>query len=468
MTVKGVSILKRAQKIHFIGIGGVGMSGLAAVLHDLGRETTGSDASHSLYTERLESMGITVYLGHKAGQGEGADAFVVSTAIRKDNPELVWAKENDVPILHRSDVMAYICNSRRGIAIAGAHGKTTTTGMISKIFMENQMEPTILVGAAIPELGGNAFFGRGVHAITEADESDGSFLKLHPALAMITNIEDDHLDHYGSFGKLHDSFGTFLEGIQPGGWAILCSDCESTMALIPRVSGKRVVRYGFLPDDEAKAENVTFHANGSQFTLVWQGKVLGEIILPLPGRHNILNALGAAAVSLLEGIPYSGIAKALATFHGAHRRFQRHGEVAGIQVIDDYAHHPTELKATLAAARQIHPAGRIVAIFQPHRYSRTKQLIEEFSSAFDDADVLLLTDIYSAGEEPIDGIDGEYLQRKVNDCTGIQPIYIPKWQEIAEKSEPLLREGDLVLTLGAGSINQVAPQILEKLQSRNK
>lgn len=468
MAIKGSSVMKRAQKIHFIGIGGVGMSGLAAVLHSLGRQITGSDSNQSLYTDRLETMGIQVYYGHKSGQGEGADAFVVSTAIHADNPELVWAKANKVPVLHRSDVMAYICNSRRGIAIAGAHGKTTTTGMISKIFVENQMEPTILVGAAVPELGGNAFFGRGVHGITEADESDGSFLKLHPAIALVTNIEDDHLDHYGSLEKLIDSFGIFLEGIQPGGWAVLCSDCSETLKLVERVPSGRVIRYGVLPEDHARAENIILHSTGSQFTLVWQGKVLGEILLPVPGRHNVLNALGAAAVALLEGIPYPGIAKALATFHGAHRRFQRHGEVAGIQVIDDYAHHPTELKATLSAARQIHPDGRIVAVFQPHRYSRTKQLVKEFGSAFEDADVLILTDIYSAGEDPISGIDGEYLVKEVEKQSGKKAVYVPLWQDLPDKVEPLLQEGDLVLTLGAGSINQVAPRILEKLQKRNK
>ena len=465
---KEASVMKKAQKIHFIGIGGVGMSGLAAVLHALGRKVTGSDASQSSYAERLETMGIHIYYGHKAEQGEGADAFVVSTAIRQDNPELVWAKEKGIPILHRSDVMAYICNSRRGVAIAGAHGKTTTTGMVSKIFMENQMEPTILIGASVPALGGNAFFGRGVHAITEADESDGSFLKLHPAIALITNVEDDHLDHYGSMDNLMKSFGDFLEGIQPGGWGILCSDCKETLTLADRIPAGRVVRYGFLPEDDARAENVTFQSTGSQFTLVWQGKVLGEIILPLPGRHNVLNALGAATIALLEGISYPGIAKSLASFHGAHRRFQRHGEVAGIQVIDDYAHHPTELKATLSAAKQVHPEGRIVAVFQPHRYSRTKQLVEEFSRSFDKADVLVLTDVYSAGEDPIDGVDGLFLKDKIKENTGIEAVYVPRWQDLADKIEPLLKEGDLVLTLGAGSINQAAPKILEKLQKRNK
>jgi len=237
---------------------------------------------------------------------------------------------------------------------------------------------------------------------------------------------------------------------------------------VDRVPGGRVIRYGVLPEDHARAENIILHSTGSQFTLVWQGKVLGEILLPVPGRHNVLNALGAAAVALLEGIPYPGIAKALATFHGAHRRFQRHGEVAGIQVIDDYAHHPTELKATLAAARQIHPDGRIVAVFQPHRYSRTKQLVAEFGNAFENADVLVLTDIYSAGEEPLSGIDGEYLVNAVKEQSGKEAIYVPLWQELPEKVEPILQEGDLVLTLGAGSINQVAPRILEKLQKRNK
>ena len=461
------SIMKRAQKVHFIGIGGVGMSALAIVLHALGRQVSGSDSAKSLYTEQLETMNVPIYYGHQAGQGEGADAFVVSTAIRSDNPELVWAKENNIPILHRSDVMAYICNSRRGIAIAGAHGKTTTTGMIGKIFQENQMEPTILIGAAVPALGGNAFFGRGVHAITEADESDGSFLKLHPAIALITNIEDDHLDHYGSLEKLVESFVEFVQGVQPGGWAVLCSDCEETLKLAGAVPANRAIRYGFLPTDQARAENVTFNSTGSQFTLVWQEKVLGEIALPIPGRHNVLNALAAATVALIEGIPYPGIAKALVTFHGAHRRFQRHGEVAGVQVIDDYAHHPTELRATLSAARQIHPTGRIIGVFQPHRYSRTKQLGEEFGQAFADLDVLVLTDIYGAGEEPIEGIDGSYLEKKVA-RTGKEVIYIPQWQDVPEKIEPFLQEGDLVLTLGAGSINQVAPKILEELQKRNK
>ena len=466
MSSDQVALLETAKRIHFIGIGGVGMSGLAAVMHALGRKVSGSDSSSSSYTERLVQMGIEVYQDHKSGQGSDADVFVVSTAIRKDNPELLYAQENGIPILHRSDVMAYICNSRRGIAIAGAHGKTTTTGMVGKIFFENKLEPTLLIGALIPEIGSNAIYGRGPHGIAEADESDGSFLKLRPMIGLVTNIEDDHLDHYGSLEKLLESFVEFLEHILPEGYAVLCSDCVETLNLTKAKIPASIVRYGFLPEDDAQAVELEFDAKGSRFALIWRGEKLGIIQIPLPGRHNVLNALGAATVALLEGISFDGIARALATFHGAHRRFQWHGEVKGIQVIDDYAHHPTELRATLSAARQTHPEGRIVAIFQPHRYSRTRQLGQEFGQAFSDADVVVLTDIYSAGEEPLPGIDGAYLIQKIEEESKHRPHYIPQWQEIAVQIISVVQPGDLVLTLGAGSINQVAPRILEALRAQ--
>lgn len=457
--------LDTVKNIHFIGIGGAGMSALAYVLIKRGYCVSGSDVKPGFMATKLAREGALVFIGHAACQIERAEVVVVSTAIHPDNPELVEAKRRQVPVIHRSDVLAYLMNKHSGIAVAGAHGKTTTSSMLSCITVDAGLDPTIVVGGVVNNLGSNARSGQSGYVVAEADESDGSFLKFHPYIAVVTNIEDDHLDHYGSQENITKAFTQFVSQIKPGGTAVLCYD-NARVHEIGTHTDKQVISYGLTaPDAEYTAQNIHYGAGGNTFDVVRRGTVLGQCHLIVPGRHNVQNALGAIATAELLGIPLPTILSSLEKFSGAKRRFETKGKVDGIWVVDDYAHHPTEVEATLAAARQTQPK-RLLVVFQPHRYTRTQLLHEEFAVAFKAADELIITDIYAASEDPIPGVTGEKLAEEIHHTTGQHVLYLPDQASILEKLEAIVEPGDLVMTVGAGDIFKLGEALVKTLERR--
>ena len=391
------------------------------------------------------------------------EVVVVSTAIHPDNPELVEAKKRQVPVIHRSDVLAYLMNKHKGVAVAGAHGKTTTSSMLSCITCEGGLDPTIVVGGIVNNLGSNAVNGKSDYVVAEADESDGSFLKFHPYLAVITNIENDHLDHYGSEENIQAAFAKFVEQIKEDGKAILCYDNAKVRALGEK-TGKTVISYGIdSKDADYRAENIEYGKNGTTYDILYKNEVIGKGQLIVPGRHNVLNSLGAIAAARELGIPLESILASLAHFSGAKRRFETKGKVGGVWVVDDYAHHPTEIAVTLKAARQTQPE-RLVCVFQPHRYTRTQLLLDQFAVAFKDCDELIITDIYAASEDPIPGVSGEMLAHKIAETTGQKVRYISGQDKIEETLEREVRPGDLVITMGAGDIYRLGEQLVQALE----
>ena len=451
------------DKIHFIGMGGAGMSGLATVLLSMGHQVSGSDLNSSANTRRLAKMGAVCYTGHSADHVGDADLVVVSTAIPPTNPELTVAREREIPVMHRGQLLAALMHGRRGIAVAGAHGKTTTTSMVALVLEKNNLEPTILIGGELTDIGGNAKLGQGEYLVAEADESDGSFLKLDPVVAVVTNIEDDHLDHYGTVENIVAAFREFLGKVPPGGLAVLCGDDPVVQSVKQECSGE-VITYGLsTPDADYTAQNLSFNGFGSAADVYYRGEILGRLELSVPGRHNILNAMAAVAVGRWLGLSYVDIAGALACFRGAGRRFQLLGEECGVRVVDDYAHHPSEIMATLQAAQQAAP-GRVIAVFQPHRYTRTALLKDRFGRAFSQADVIIINDIYSAGEKPIDGITAQVLVKAVEDYEGRPVLYLATRQEIVDYLASNTRPGDLVLVMGAGDIRQAGVELVKKLK----
>jgi UDP-N-acetylmuramate--alanine ligase len=376
---------------------------------------------------------------------------------------VVRAKELGIPIVHRAEMLRRLMERQKGIAIAGAHGKTTTSSMISLMFERNNLDPTIVVGGELTGIGGNAKLGAGEYIVAEADESDGSFLKLLPFITVVTNVEDDHLDHYGTREKIKEAFVEFISKTPADGFAVLCGDDPGVAQIMPQLEGKvRVITYGLSDSNNYVAKNIKLEGLHITLTLEKDGKHIGDLCLNVPGKHNVKNALAAMTVGIECGLPFEGIAKSLSEFPGVHRRFQKTGEYNGINVFDDYAHHPSELKATLAAARTLNP-GRVVAIFQPHRYSRTQLLKEEFGTAFENADVLVLTEIYPAGEKPIPGVSAQLILEEIQKQTGKDVKYIPDRNEIAKEMVEILKPGDLVLTLGAGNIWASGVKLIEML-----
>ena len=455
--------LDKIKNIHFIGIGGAGMSALSYVMIKRGYQVSGSDAKPGYMATNLAKEGALVFIGHSACQIERAEVVVVSTAIHPDNPELVEAKKRQVPVIHRSDVLAYLMNKHKGVAVAGAHGKTTTSSMLSCITCEGGLDPTIVVGGIVNNLGSNAVNGKSDYVVAEADESDGSFLKFHPYLAVITNIENDHLDHYGSEENIQAAFAKFVEQIKEDGKAILCYDNAKVRALGEK-TGKTVISYGIdSKDADYRAENIEYGKNGTTYDILYKNEVIGKGQLIVPGRHNVLNSLGAIAAARELGIPLESILASLAHFSGAKRRFETKGKVGGVWVVDDYAHHPTEIAVTLKAARQTQPE-RLVCVFQPHRYTRTQLLLDQFAVAFKDCDELIITDIYAASEDPIPGVSGEMLAHKIAETTGQKVRYISGQDKIEETLEREVRPGDLVITMGAGDVTAVGPQVVAALQ----
>ena len=460
-------MLNKLRNFHFIGIGGAGMSAIAHVLIKRGYNVSGSDLNAGRVSARLASEGAMVFMGHDACQVSDADAeaVVVSTAIKADNPEVVAAKEQNIPVYHRSDVLAAIFNQGDGVAVAGAHGKTTTSAMIACIAVEGNTDPTVIIGGEVSALNGNACNGAGRFIVAEADESDGSFLKLNPCLALITNIEDDHLDYSGTEENIYKAFKQFLGNLVEGGKAILCVDNAKVKALAQETD-KEVITYG-LEDADYVAKDIHYGVDGTTYKLYYKDKFVTDVRLIVPGRHNVLNSVGAFAAAREMGIAEESILVSLAKFGGAKRRFETKGKVNGVWVVDDYAHHPTEIEVTLKAARQTQPK-RLLCLFQPHRYTRTKLLFNEFCNCFADCDELILTDIYAASEAPIPGITSEALAEGVRKALGKEVTYIPRLAKAEEYLEAKAEAGDLIMTVGAGDVFKVGEELVRELERKNK
>lgn len=452
------------QRLHFVGIGGVGMSGIAKICIEMGQQVSGSDLAESILTRQLTEKGAAIHIGHDAALvGDDVSAVVISTAIRQTNPEVQEAIRRDIPIIHRGRYLAKIMDQKEGIAVSGAHGKTTTTAMIALILEKGGLDPAFLVGAYVKSLGTNAKWGQGQYMVAEADESDGSFLHLNPRITLVTNIEDDHLDYYGSQEKINDAFVRFINHTPDHGAAVLCMDDPNLVKLLPRLTNQRLLTYGtgagvWLRGDQLRCEN------GQMMAEVYcAGQLLGTLRLKVPGYHNILNALGAIAVGLECGLSFAVMAEILQDFTGAHRRFEWVGKAKDIRIFDDYAHHPTEIKATLKAA-QLLKANRVIVIFQPHRFTRTQLLADEFGDSFDLADELYLLPIYSAGEKPIEGVSSDLIAEAVIHHNQLAPRQCADFTEAIALLNQQLQPGDIVLTLGAGDVGKIGPMLLETLQ----
>jgi UDP-N-acetylmuramate--alanine ligase len=460
--------MKHAVKwIHFVGIGGVGMSGIAEVLHNLGYTISGSDLAANATTQRLAGLGIPIHLGHDATHVAGADAVVVSSAVADDNPEVVAARAQNIPVVPRALMLAELMRMRHGIAVAGTHGKTTTTSLIASILGEAGFDPTFVIGGKLMAAGANARLGQGDFLVAEADESDASFLYLNPVLAVVTNIDADHMDTYGhDFERLKQAFVDFCQRLPFYGRAFLCVDDAAVRDIAPRIS-KPVTRYGLDADAQVRAQDVRFEAGRMHFTVIREALPDLDVVLNLPGLHNVRNALAAIAVASEVGAGDAAIVKALAEFHGVGRRFQRWGEVpakngGSFTLIDDYGHHPVEMAATLAAARGAFPDRRLVLVFQPHRYTRTRDCFEDFVRVASSADVLVLTEVYAAGEAPIVAADGRALARAVRVAGRVEPVFVEDVAALPATVLDIARAGDVVLVMGAGSIGQVPARIVEE------
>lgn len=455
-------MLDGIHKIHLIGIAGSGMRAIANILISQGFDVSGSDIQESAVTERFRKMGATIHIGHKAAYVKGVDAVVRSTAIHADNPELMAAKAQHIPILHRSDIVKAVLDITKGIAVAGAHGKTTTTSMLGQIFVEAGLDPTVIIGGEVDYLGGSSQWGRGDYSIAEADESDGSFLKLNPHEIVITNIENDHMDHYGTMENLLTAFAEFVGKLPAQGTAVVCGDNENIQHIMKQVD-RQFITYGLTEHNEYTAQHIHYEKGILVYDAFHKENRIATVRLKVPGTHNALNSLGALVMATRCGIPVGVVVEGLAKFTGAKRRFETKGHSHDVWVVDDYAHHPTEIAATLGAAKALE-SHRVVCIFQPHRFTRTNLLLKEFGQAFKKADVLFITDIYSAGEDPIAGIDGHSIPNMVEATTGQTVHYIPQVEDVPKVVKAVLQPNDLVITMGAGSISQYGPKLLAALE----
>ena len=455
-------MFKHYRVIHFIGIGGIGMSGIAEVLHNLGYEITGSDIKDSETTKRLKSCGIKVFIGHKRENISKAHLVVVSSAVSPDNPEIIEAKRNSIPIIPRAEMLAELARLKYGILVAGAHGKTTTTSLIATLLGEGGLDPTVVIGGKLKALGSNAKLGQGDFLVAEADESDGSFLKLNPTIAVITNIDKEHLDYFKDMEKLKSAFLAFANKIPFYGTAVVCAENEHTRDIIPAIE-RKMITYGFSPDSAVYASNVKSLGTKMSFEAVAEGKSLGNFTIPIPGEHNVLNSLAAIGTAIELQIPVPTIRRALTNFSGIQRRFEYKGEGSGIKVFDDYGHHPTEIRAVLKAARQSFDRRRVFVIFQPHRYTRTRDLMDEFAQSFTSVDRLFIMDIYPAGEATIEGVNSENLLKRVERNEGAKATYIPERNELVKRIISELRTDDVLITLGAGDVYKVGNEILRQL-----
>ncbi|WP_153129741.1 UDP-N-acetylmuramate--L-alanine ligase [Dechloromonas hortensis] len=458
----------KVKHIHFVGVGGSGMSGIAEVLAHLGYTVSGSDIAASATTRRLEAEGVKVMIGHAAEHAAGAEAVVVSTAVKEDNPEVVAARERKIPVVPRAQMLAELMRLKRGIAIAGTHGKTTTTSLVASILAEGGIDPTFVIGGRLNAAGANARLGSGDFLVAEADESDASFLFLSPVISVVTNIDADHMETYGhDFERLKGAFVEFLNRLPFYGVAVLCGDDPNVRAIMPRVA-KQIVTYGLSPDCNFHAENVVAVDGQMRFDCVRVNGSVSRLPITLntPGMHNVLNALAAIAVATEVQVPDAAIIKALAEFKGVGRRFQRYGEVAlptggSFTLVDDYGHHPVEMAATLAAARGAFPGRRLVLAFQPHRYTRTRDCFEDFVKVLSTVDALLLAEIYAAGEAPIVAADGRSLARALRVSGKVEPVFVEDIAAMPQTIMDVARDGDVVLTMGAGSIGAVPGKVVD-------
>ncbi len=451
----------KIKRIHFVGIGGIGMSGIAEVLLNMGYEITGSDIGQSSTVKRLKDLGAKIAIDHSARNVEGAGVVVVSSAIRDDNPEVMRAQELTIPVIPRAEMLAELMRLRYGIAVAGSHGKTTTTSMIAAVLSYGKLDPTIVVGGKVKSMGTNARLGSGDFMVVEADESDGSFLRLSPVISVLTNIDEEHMDYYKDMAELEGAFMSFLNKIPFYGLSVLCVDCPRVEAL-SKDFNKRTITYGFDKGAELRADNVTISGFQTVFDVILLDSPLGTVTLNVPGRHNAQNALAAIAVGMELGMSFNDVRDGLAEFRGIERRLQVKGEGRGVVVIDDYAHHPREIEVTLSAVKESHD-GRVVVIFQPHRYSRTKLLYDEFVKVLAKADMLYIMDIYSAGEDPIEGITSGNLYESIKK-EGQNNITHLQGDSMLQSVVDNLQSNDLVITLGAGNVWAFGEKILQELR----
>ena len=454
----------KVKHVHFVGIGGVGMSGIAEVLLNLGYEVSGSDLGENAATRRLKQLGAQVYQGHAAQNLERTDVVVVSTAVKTDNPEVVVARERNIPVVPRAMMLAELMRFKQGIAVAGTHGKTTTTSLIASILGEAGMDPTFVIGGKLEAAGSNARLGQGEFIVAEADESDASFLYLMPVMAVVTNIDADHMETYGhDFSRLKQAFVDFIQRLPFYGMAVLCADDANVREIMPRIT-KSLTTYGVSETAQVRAIDISHSGGQMRFKVQRADQPELAVTLNLPGHHNVLNALAAIAVAMEVGASDEAIVKGLAEFRGVGRRFERYGEIAlpdggSFTLIDDYGHHPVEMAATVAAARGAFPGRRLVLAFQPHRYTRTRDLFEDFVKVLSTVDTLLLTEVYPAGEAPIVAADGRALARAIRVAGKVEPIFVETAAGLPQEIMSVARDGDVVLTMGAGSIGQVPGQL---------
>jgi UDP-N-acetylmuramate--alanine ligase len=455
--------------VHFIGIGGIGMSGIAEVLHNLGHRVQGSDQSDSANVQRLRDKGIEVFVGHKAENLGDAEVVVVSTAIKKSNPELIAAREKLLPVVRRAEMLAELMRFRNAIAIGGTHGKTTTTSLVATLLEAGGLDPTVINGGIINAYGTNARMGEGEWMVVEADESDGTFLKLPADVAVVTNIDPEHLDHYGNFDAVRAAFRQFVENVPFYGFGVMCLDHPEVQSLVARIEDRKVITYGENPQADVRFMNVRIDGTRSIFVVEFRRRRTGEVIrlddlvLPMPGRHNISNATAAVAVANRLGMSREDIAKGLASFGGVKRRFTLTGEWNGVQIFDDYGHHPVEIKAVLRAARES-CKGRIIAVHQPHRYTRLSSLFEEFAACFNDADSIFIAPVYAAGEDAIEGADSESLISRIKSGGHRDARFLPSAEVLPQMVAEIAKPGDFVVLLGAGSITYWAAALPKQLQ----
>jgi len=463
-------VFERFRGIHFVGIGGIGMSGIAEVLHNLGYEVTGSDLKDSETTMKLKDMGIKVYIGHKAENVDDAHVLVVSSAVPGDNPEVADAKRRSIPVIPRAEMLAELARLKYGVLVAGAHGKTTTTSLISTIFAHGGLDPTVVIGGRLKATGSNARLGQGNFLVAEADESDGSFLKLSPTIAVVTNIDREHMDFFKTMDALKEAFLSFINKVPFYGASVVCIENEHVRELLPSVL-RRYITYGLTREAHLYAENIRKGFMSASFEAVYKGRNVGLFELPAPGIHNVLNSLAAIGVALVLKMDVPVIQDALKKFSGIQRRLEFKGETDGVKVFDDYGHHPSEIRATLSAVReglQIsgQQTGRLIVLFQPHRYTRTKDLIDAFSVSFSDADSLDVLDIYPAGEPPIEGINSSILVDRIRETNHKNAVYMKDGEEAVKHIVSNAGKGDVVLTLGAGNVWKLGEEILNKLRDK--
>jgi len=456
----------KTKHIHFVGIGGIGMSGIAELLLNLGYEVSGSDLKATHMTRRLAKRGGRIFIGHKRAQIEGADVVVFSSAVDRSNLEIEEAKERSIPVIPRAEMLAELMKLKYGVAVAGAHGKTTTTSMVASILTSGHLDPTVVIGGRLDIWGGsNAKLGQGDLLVAEADESDGSFLALSPTIAVVTNLDQEHLDHYEDMESIRDTFVDFINKIPFYGVAVLCLDNEEIQGIIPRLK-KRYITYGMTSQADLKARDLEKEKLGVRFEVLYHNQSLGRVFVGMPGEHNVLNSLAAAAVGIELDLDIEVIKAGLKNLGGVGRRFELKGEHGNILVLDDYGHHPTEVMATLKTAKESWPDRRLIVAFQPHRYTRTHALFDRFVISFNEADVLIVSPIYSAGEKPIEGVSGEGLCQGIKAHGHKEAVYSPGQEETLSTLLSIVTSGDLVMTLGAGDIYELGGRLLKELSAR--